>query len=104
MSASRRFPLPHEPPARLTPAPTPPQPGQFLVRDKGAWTDISDRIALFADYARSAEHSAQQDSGRLRRYEREFKAGKINILNCSTTMEMGVDIGSVSSVMMTNVP
>ena len=52
----------------------------------------------------SAEHSAQQDSGRLRRYEREFKAGKINILNCSTTMEMGVDIGSVSSVMMTNVP
>ena len=74
------------------------------LRDKGAWTNISDRIALFADYARSAEHSAQQDSGRLRRYEREFKAGKINILNCSTTMEMGVDIGSVSSVMMTNVP
>lgn len=74
------------------------------LRDKGAWTDISDRIALFADYARSAEHSAQQDSGRLRRYEREFKAGKINILNCSTTMEMGIDIGSVSSVMMTNVP
>lgn len=74
------------------------------LRDKGAWTDISDRIALFVDYARSAEHSAQQDSGRLRRYEREFKAGKINILNCSTTMEMGVDIGAVSSVMMTNVP
>jgi len=74
------------------------------LRNKGAWTNISDRIALFANYARSAEHSAQQDAGRLRRYEREFKAGKINILNCSTTMEMGVDIGSVSSVMMTNVP
>ena len=74
------------------------------LRGKGGWTDISDRIALFADYARAAEHSAQQESGRLRRYEREFKAGRINILNCSTTMEMGVDIGSVSSVMMTNVP
>lgn len=74
------------------------------LRAKGAWTNISDRIALFADYARSAEHSAQQESGRLRRYEREFKAGRINILSCSTTMEMGVDIGSVSSVMMTNVP
>lgn len=71
---------------------------------KGAWTNISDRIALFAHYSRSAEHSAQQDSARLRRYEREFKAGRINILNCSTTMEMGVDLGSVSSVMMTNVP
>jgi DEAD/DEAH box helicase domain-containing protein len=74
------------------------------LRAKGAWTDISDRIALFADYARSAEHSAQQESGRLRRYERDFRAGRINILSCSTTMEMGVDIGSVSSVMMTNVP
>ncbi|TIV68462.1 MAG: DEAD/DEAH box helicase [Mesorhizobium sp.] len=74
------------------------------LRNRGAWNNISDRIALFADYARSAEHSAQQASGRLRRYERDFKAGRINILNCSTTMEMGVDIGSVSSVMMTNVP
>ena len=75
-----------------------------VLREKGAWTNISDRIALFADYARSAEHSAQQQSARLRRYEQQFKAGAINILNCSTTMEMGVDIGSVSSVMMTNVP
>lgn len=74
------------------------------LRTKGAWTNISDRLALFSDYARSAEHSAQQDSRRLRQYEQQFKAGKINILNCSTTMEMGVDIGSVSSVMMTNVP
>lgn len=74
------------------------------LREKGAWTNISDRIALFSDYARSAEHSAQQESRRLRKYESEFKAGRINILNCSTTMEMGVDIGSVSSVMMTNVP
>lgn len=74
------------------------------LRAKGAWTNISDRVALFSDYARSAEHSAQQESRRLRQYEQQFKAGQINILNCSTTMEMGVDIGSVSSVMMTNVP
>lgn len=74
------------------------------LRTNGTWNNISDRIALFAEYARSAEHSAQQDSARLRRYEQEFKDGRINILNCSTTMEMGVDIGSVSSVMMTNVP
>ncbi|MDQ6436652.1 DEAD/DEAH box helicase [Mesorhizobium sp. LHD-90] len=74
------------------------------LRDIGAWSAFADRIALFVDYLRSAEHSAQQDSARLRRYEQDFRAGKINLLNCSTTMEMGVDIGSVSSVMMTNVP
>jgi len=74
------------------------------LREGGQWNNISDRIAHFAHYARSAEHSAQQPSKVLRRYEDEFKDGRINILNCSTTMEMGVDIGSVSTVMMTNVP
>lgn len=79
-------------------------PGIAELRSSGAWSDISDRVALFADYFRSAEHSAQQPPHRLREYEAEFKRGEINVLNCSTTMEMGVDIGSVSHVMMTNVP
>ncbi|MFN3320117.1 MAG: DEAD/DEAH box helicase [Allorhizobium sp.] len=74
------------------------------ARKSGAWINISDRLSLFVDYARSAEHSAQQDGAVLRGYEKDFKEGRINILNCSTTMEMGVDIGSVSTVMMTNVP
>lgn len=75
-----------------------------LLRRRGAWRDVTDRIALFSDYFRSAEHSAQQPPKRLRRYEMEFRGGGINVLNCSTTMEMGVDIGSVSHVMMTNLP
>ncbi|WP_420392105.1 DEAD/DEAH box helicase [Acuticoccus sp.] len=79
-------------------------PGIAALRDRGVWPDLNDRIALFAPYARSAEHSAQQDGSRLRLYESAFKEGRINVLNCSTTMEMGVDIGSVEAVMMTNVP
>ncbi|GJE10075.1 DEAD/DEAH box helicase [Methylobacterium longum] len=74
------------------------------LRVRGLWGDLHDRIALGSPYARAAEHSAQQPPTRLRRYEDAFKRGEINVLNCSTTMEMGVDIGSVSSVMMTNVP
>lgn len=74
------------------------------LRDASVWTNQHDRIALFSPYTRAAEHSAQQPADRLRRFESEFKRGEINILNCSTTMEMGVDIGSVSAVMMTNVP
>jgi len=74
------------------------------LRARGLWTNMHDRIALFSPYARSAEHSAQLSPGTLREYEAEFKAGQINLLNCSTTMEMGVDIGSVNGVLMTNVP
>lgn len=75
-----------------------------LLREAHVWINLHDRVAILSPYTRAAEHSAQQPAERLRRFEAEFKRGEINILNCSTTMEMGVDIGSVSAVMMTNVP
>ena len=74
------------------------------LRELGIWRDIHDRAAMLDPYIRSEEHSAQQPPDRLRGFEQEFREGKINMLACSTTMEMGVDIGSVSAVMMTNVP
>jgi DEAD/DEAH box helicase domain-containing protein len=74
------------------------------LRQRGIWTDVQDRAARGPMYFRSAEHSAQQPAERLRVFEDEFKKGELNLLNCSTTMEMGVDIGSVSTVIMTNVP
>ena len=74
------------------------------LRGKNLWTDINDRAVEGGFYYRSAEHSAQQSAERLGRYEDDFKQGKINVLNCSTTMEMGVDIGGISAVVMNNVP
>ncbi len=50
------------------------------------------------------EDTAQIDSKKRVKDQQNFKKGKINILNCSTTMEMGVDIGGVSLVAHTNVP
>jgi DEAD/DEAH box helicase domain-containing protein len=79
-------------------------PTVMELRMRGVWNALHDGVALLSPYLRAAEHSAQQPANRLRRFETEFKAGEINVLNCSTTMEMGVDIGSVSAVMMTNVP
>ena len=73
-------------------------------RRQGVWTDLHDRLVQLPPFIRVAEHSAQQPSWRLERYERDFKAGKINALACSTTMEMGVDIGGITTVAMTNVP
>jgi len=74
------------------------------LRSENLWTDVSDRTVEGGFYYRTAEHSAQQSADKLQRYEDMFKAGKINVLNCSTTMEMGVDIGGISAVVMNNVP
>ncbi|RBO79594.1 DEAD/DEAH box helicase [Marinomonas aquiplantarum] len=74
------------------------------LRQQNLWTDINDRVVEGGFYYTTAEHSAQQDSKRLERYEELFKKGEKNVLNCSTTMEMGVDIGGISAVVMNNVP
>ena len=74
------------------------------LRSQNVWTDINDRVVEGGFYYRTAEHSAQQSADRLQRYEKMFKNGQLNVLNCSTTMEMGVDIGGISAVVMNNVP
>lgn len=74
------------------------------LKEIGIWSNISSSIILGNKYFRTAEHSAQQNSDTLKKYEKEFKEGSINILNCSTTMEMGVDIGGILISTMNNVP
>ena len=74
------------------------------LRSKGLWSDVSDKVIEGGKFFRTAEHSAQQSAEKLNSYEGLFKLGKINVLNCSTTMEMGVDIGGISVVGMNNVP
>lgn len=74
------------------------------LRERGVWTEFSDRIALFSHYFRTAEHSAQGSGQALQRIEETFQKGCINLLSCSTTMEMGVDIGGLNAVAMNNAP
>lgn len=74
------------------------------LRSLNLWNDLCDRIVEGGMYYRVAEHSAQQASERLQDYEKRFKTGEVNVMNCSTTMEMGVDIGGISAVVMNNVP
>ena len=50
------------------------------------------------------EHTAQLDKKTAKRYQLDFKNKKINILSCSTTFEMGIDIGDLENVFMRNIP
>lgn len=53
---------------------------------------------------RVAEHTAQLGKKKAYRYQNEFKAKKIDVLSCSTTFEMGVDVGDLETVFMRNMP
>lgn len=50
------------------------------------------------------EHTAQLDRKKGREYQRNFKDKNINVLSCSTTFEMGIDIGHLENVFLRNVP
>lgn len=53
---------------------------------------------------RVCEHTAQLSGERAREYQNDFIHKKINVLSCSTTFEMGVDVGSLETVFMRNMP
>ena len=53
---------------------------------------------------RVEEHTAQLTPEKGRDYQDKFKYGDINVLSCSTTFEMGIDLGDLQAVVMSNVP
>ncbi len=53
---------------------------------------------------RIVEHTAQLNKDTAYDYQKKFKNKEIDILSCSTTFEMGVDVGSLETVLMRNMP
>ena len=74
------------------------------LRELGLWSDFHDSYFLSESACIAAEHSAQQSKEKLEEYTEEFINNRLNVLNCSTTMEMGVDIGDIEVVLMDTVP
>lgn len=50
------------------------------------------------------EHTAQLTSKTAGLYQKDFEEGKINVLSCSTTFEMGVDVGELEATFQRNMP
>lgn len=49
-------------------------------------------------------HTAQVNSGQRQEREEAFREGKLPVMYCSPTMELGVDIRDLNAVLMRNVP
>lgn len=64
------------------------------------YTDLAHTLAGL----QAAEHTAQVPTRVREERETQFSAGKLKLLYCSPTMELGVDIKSLNTVAMRNVP
>ncbi|GAA3749380.1 hypothetical protein HDA32_001144 [Spinactinospora alkalitolerans] len=53
---------------------------------------------------RAMEHTAQWSNQRAAEIQQEFIRGDVNALSCSTTFELGVDVGELQSVLLRNMP
>ncbi len=50
------------------------------------------------------EHTAQWTSERAAEIQQQFVRGEVNALSCSTTFELGVDVGELQAVVLRNMP
>lgn len=52
------------------------------------------------------EHTAQMNVNEAKEIQDDFKSenGEINFISCSTTFEMGIDLGGLNTIFMRNVP
>ncbi len=53
---------------------------------------------------RVEEHTGQLGTDRAREIQQDFVDGRVNTLSCTTTFELGVDLGDIDAVLMRNVP
>ena len=75
---------------------------------RSLYADLAQLIATegrpFLQTLLAREHTAQVDAGERERREDDFRSAALRLMYCSPTMELGVDISSLNTVYMRNVP
>lgn len=80
------------------------------LRPSEPWIEMSDNhyyrlyTRLEPMPMRVEEHTAQLKSRRAGELQQHFIKGLVNVLSCSTTFELGVDVGELEAVLLRNVP
>ncbi|MFI2294467.1 DEAD/DEAH box helicase [Isoptericola sp. NPDC019571] len=80
-----------------------------ILEPTGAEPDPRDHYARLytsmpAHSLNASEHTAQLTSDTATEVQEKFRVGDINVLSCSTTFELGVDVGELQCVLLRNVP
>lgn len=81
---------------------------QFTEREREELEQKNHYIHSYASgramIPRAREHTASLSTDLREKIEQEFAEDKINLLSCTTTMEMGVDLGELEAVVNLNIP
>ena len=89
--------IPHDPLLQTTESSAGVNPNQFFV-------EFYKETAHHLLGLEAREHTAQVPSKQREEREDDFRAGRLRILYCSPTMELGVDIADLNVVNLRNVP